>query len=469
MVSQGRHIPAPHVRLLSERLVAAVGERVLAEREGRLGEFRGARIIIEMPPRHSKSETTSHWFPVWLLNNWPHWRIILASYEADFAASWGRKVRNTIAANPDLLNVRISGSSSAANRWETTAGGGMVTAGVGGPITGKGGDVLLVDDPIKNWQEASSSTVRDHIWDWWTSTAYTRLEPGGIAIVIMTRWHQDDLAGRLIERMNSGEGEPWEVIRLPALAELDDPLGRKPGEALWPARYNEETLARIRQNVGEYVWQALYQQNPTTPGGTIFLRDWFEDDRRYDAQSRSIVNRTVARYISWDTAMRESDDAAYSAAVVGELWPDYRLGVREVYRERLSFPELCAQVEALASHHNRDGKLQAVVIEDKASGIQLLQTLRAQAPDWLRQILVAFEPKGDKELRARQASVWCANGSVVLPHPASTVHWLFDFERELFEFPRSAHADQVDAFSQLIDYLRNYLEAGLRARQGAIA
>lgn len=441
---------------------------MLAEREGRLGDSRGARIIVEMPPRHSKSETVSHWFPVWLLNNWPHWRVILTSYEADFASSWGRKVRNTIQANERALRVRVSGDSAAANRWDTTAGGGMVTAGVGGPITGRGGDVLIVDDPIKNSAEANSGTIRDHIWEWWQSTAYTRLEPGAMVIVVMTRWHQDDLAGRLLREMQEGTGEPWQEIKLPAIAEGEDVLGRRTGEALWPARYNAEALARIRENVGPYVWDSLYQQRPTAPGGTIFQRDWFGN--RYalhpdDEDGIKLLRNVVGRWISWDTALKDSQDSAYTAATVAELTADYRLMIREVYRERLTFPHLPAAITSLAARYD-DGLLRGVIIEDKASGISALQTLRSSAPEWLRALLIPFSPQGDKETRAKQAAVWCANGSVLLPQPGEGVPWLFDFERELFEFPRSAYADQVDTFSQVVLYTEHLLAAGLSGRQG---
>lgn len=250
-ISPDRYQIPPHVDLMSRVLAdAAMGRR--------------PRVIISMPPRHSKSETASHWYPVWYLDRFPSRRIILCSYEADFAASWGRKARDTIRANPDKLRVRIKTDTTAAARWETTAGGGMVTAGVGGPITGRGANVLVVDDPVKNAEEAESEITREAIWRWWTSTAYTRLEPGAAAVVVATRWHEDDLIGRLLLAAEEG-GEEWEVINLPAIAEAGDPLGRPEGAALWPERYDVPDLARIRGAVQPYVWEALYQQHPTPP------------------------------------------------------------------------------------------------------------------------------------------------------------------------------------------------------------
>lgn len=223
--------------------------------------------MVMMPPRHGKSETSSFWTPAWFLENWPDRRVILCSYEADFAASWGRRVRNLITENQDRFTVRVADDSSAAERWHTTAGGAMATAGIGGPITGKGGDMLILDDPIKNSEQANSATYRDRAWEWWGSTFLTRREPGASVVMVLTRWHDDDLAGRVLR--TSPEG--WEVIRLPAIAGEHDDLGRKPGAALWPARYNAADLTRIRREVGDYVWQALYQQTPPNlEGGSVY-------------------------------------------------------------------------------------------------------------------------------------------------------------------------------------------------------
>lgn len=447
-LSGGRWVAAKHHDLLAEKLVDIVAGRI-------------KRLIVEMPPRHGKSELCSVWFPVWYLNLRPEARIILSSYEADFAASWGRRVRNTIQEHAPELRARIADDSSAANRWHTTAGGGMVTAGVGGAITGRGADVLIVDDPIKNAQEANSATVREHIWEWWTSTARTRLQPDGAVILVMTRWHLDDLAGRL---KSQEDGEEWEVLTLPAVAEGEDVLGRNPGDPLWPEQYDGESLERTQGAVGPYVWDALYQQRPTAPGGAIMLREWWEH-RRYDIADRKTQLGTVGRYISWDTGMKDGDDNAYTVAAVGDLWADYRLGLRDVYRHRLTFPALPQAIESMAHTWNHDGKLRGIIVEDKASGISAIQTLRSSAPKWISDLLIPFQPSGDKEHRAKQAAVWCANGSVWLPKPDDKVPWLFDFERELFEFPRAQFADQVDAFSQLILYVEHLLSAGHHARE----
>ena len=243
------------------------------------------RLIINMAPRHGKSELVSHWFPVWFLDTFPQFRVILTSYEADYAASWGRKVRNTIQAHQEELRVRISSDSSAANRWDTTDGGGMNTAGAAGPITGKGANVLIIDDPHKDREQAESEVYREKIWDWWTGTARERLEPmpwapHGVAILMMTRWHTDDLASRLIARKVDLVEEaqyalPWYVYKLPALALDNDPLGRAPGEALWPEKYSREALLTTKAEISPYDWEAEYQQSPIMKAGSLFRREYF--------------------------------------------------------------------------------------------------------------------------------------------------------------------------------------------------
>lgn len=218
----------------------------------------GARIMVHAPPRHGKSDLISKWFPLWCLEHWPHKRVILCAYSDTFASRWGRRVRNEAAEYKDQLTVRISQDSKANDDWETTEGGGMKTAGVGGPITGRGGDIMIVDDPIKNWEEAGSSNRRDTVGDWWDTTFLTRLEPGGIVVLDMTRWHEDDLAGRIIE---STEGKDWKVINLLAEAEEGDILGRAVGDPLWPERYGREDLAKVKRR-SNYVWESMYQQRP---------------------------------------------------------------------------------------------------------------------------------------------------------------------------------------------------------------
>ena len=256
--SGGRWQLAPHLGLIDSQLLdVAKG---------------GARVIVCMPPRHGKSELVSRYFPAWFIGTFPERRVMLASYEADFAAGWGAKARDLLDRTGGAFGVRVRGDSSARGRWDVVGHeGGMVSVGVGGAMTGRGADALIIDDLVKNYEEAHSPTQRDRVWDWFRSVAYTRLEPGGSIVVIQTRWHEDDLVGRLLEN----EAERWQVVSLPALAEADDPLGRAEGAPLWPSRFDRAALEEKRQTLGSYLWSALYQQRPSPAAGAVFRREWF--------------------------------------------------------------------------------------------------------------------------------------------------------------------------------------------------
>jgi len=228
---------------------------------------RPLRLLIEIPPREGKSELLSHWTPVWFTANWPTKRVLLGTYEAGFASDWGRKARDEVSEHAVELGVKPKLDKWAANSWELETGGGMDTAGVGGPFTGKGGHLGIIDDPVKNIEEALSPVYREKTWDWYTRVFRTRIEPGGSIVGAMQRWHVDDLFGR-IERLS---GEKWEVIKMPMIAEKDDVLGRYPGERLWPERYSEQEIIDIRDGVEEDGWNAQYQQRPEYNAGDCFF------------------------------------------------------------------------------------------------------------------------------------------------------------------------------------------------------
>lgn len=253
-----RYLVPRHVAFLSTRLAMAI-----------LG-FAKRRLIVSCPPRHGKSEQISNWCPTWFLNNWPYKRVMLGAYNTDFAKQWGRKVRNNIETYRDDLAVRMSNDSTGVEHWHTTEGGGMMARGLGGAFTGFGGDLLICDDPIKSAAEANSAAYREAVWAWWTSAFMTRVEPGATVILTMTRWHTDDLVGRILS--DPEQSQHWDVIILPALAdEHGDPLGRKAGEALWPERKSAHDLAAEKVAVGDYVWKALYQQvPPNLNGGNVY-------------------------------------------------------------------------------------------------------------------------------------------------------------------------------------------------------
>lgn len=434
LASNGRWQLAPHLARLNSALLDVWA-----------GDCR--RLIIEMPPRHGKSEFASRFFPAWFVGKEPDKRVILASYEAEFAATWGQKARDILREwGQPVFGARLNTSSAARNLWNVARrSGGMTTAGVGGPITGKGADLLIVDDPVKNAKEANSATIRDQIWDWWQSTAYTRLEPGGAAIIIMTRWHEDDLVGRLL-RAEADGGEPWRRLRLPALAEADDPLGRAEGEALWPARYGAERLAEIRSVVGSYWFSALYQQRPQVDGGLVFRRPWFRTYRaargadgqptHYELAADAGVKRVPVdacyRLSVVDLAVSTSNSADWTVVSTWAVTPDRELVLLDVVRDRVEGADHMPLVRRTFERWRPS----FVGIERTAYQLALVQTaVRAGLP------VLQLVADRDKLSRALVASARYEAGMVY--HPAAAP-WLEAWEAELLAFPNGAHDDQVD-------------------------
>lgn len=421
-LSAGRYRYARHIAYLSERIAYHV----------RHGD---GRLIVAMPPRHSKSETISHYTPVWALDQFPWLKIILCSYEASFARSWGRMVRNTIADHVDRLRVRIAEDSQAAEGWQTTEGGGMNTAGAGGPITGKGADLLIVDDPFKNAEEAESATIREKIWEWWQSTARTRLEPGGTIIILHTRWHEDDLIGRLIQQAQADpEADQWEVINFPAIAEDADLLGRQPGEALWPWRYPAEALTKLAKAVGSRWFAAMFQGRPAPAEGGLLKRTWWGFYRERPARFDEVIQ-------SWDMAFKDTKSSDY---VVGQVWG--RIGAEKYLldqvRDRMDFPATLQAVRALTA---KWPQAHAKLVEDKANGPAVIAQLKREIAG-----LIAVEPEGGKVARVNAVSPTIEAGNVYLPDP-SIAPWIGDFLTECSQFPNGAHDDQVDAMSQALN------------------
>lgn len=246
--------PARHLKLVSDAIVAACWNQ-------------GPRfLIVSMPPRYGKSQLVSRRTPAWFLANWPNKKVIVCGYGSTFAREWGRLVRNDVEKDAVDLGIRVSRDSSSAESWRIEGReGGMDTAGVGGPLTGKGADLLVIDDPVKNAEEAMSSLARDKVWDWWISTARTRLHPGGVIVVVMTRWHSDDMAGRLLK----SDSDTWHEIRLPAIWESDEPdaIGRTKGEVLWPWRFSEQEVLDTKRASSAEWWESLYQQTPIDEAG----------------------------------------------------------------------------------------------------------------------------------------------------------------------------------------------------------
>lgn len=392
------------------------------------------RLILSVPPRHGKSELISKYLPAWFVGTHPGRRVILASYQADFAASWGRKARTLLDEwGADLFGVRVSRDSSAADRWDIEGqGGGMQTAGVGGSITGKGADLLIIDDPVKNYEEAHSERMRESVWDWFTSTAYTRLEPRATVIVIMTRWHEDDLVGRLKDRLAH---EGWTDILFPALAGEADALSRKPGEALWPERFDVPRLLKIKETLGSYQWSALYQQTPRPEDGGLFRREWLS--RFVDA-----VPTHAKRVRGWDKASTEGGGDYSAGVLIGDDAGVFY--IEDVVRGQWSSGQRNAVILQTAElDQQRVGKRNYAVWVEREGGSGGKESAEISLKELAGFDAHADLVTGDKEARARAFAAQCEAGNVRLVRGA----WNQRYIDELCGFPSGTHDDQVDASS----------------------
>lgn len=406
---------------------------------------RCSRLIVTMPPQNGKSSLVSHWFPVWFLDLFPKRRVVFVSYGAEYAESWGRRVRNSIEEHAASLSVRVADDNGAAGEWETTEGGGMVSVGIGGSVTGRRANLLIFDDPIKNAEEAGSETHRRKVWEFFQSAAYTRLTPDGAIIVIMTRWHEADLVGMLDAQEKAG-GERWERLNLPAVAEENDPMGRAVGDPLWKSRWPIEALMRIKRAIGSYFWAALYGQRPTPPEGNYFKRAWFKvipADR---------VPRNLRTSRSWDlaaTADTGSNDPDWLAGC--KLGVDDATGVYyvlHVRRDRLS-PD--GVEKAIAQTAAIDGPGVSIRIEQEgaASG-KIVAYHYTRMLDGYDARFVAV-PRASKFTRSGPFNAACERGDVILV----AGEWVEAFLDELAGFPTASHDDQVDgavgAYTALTD------------------
>jgi predicted phage terminase large subunit-like protein len=321
IASQGRWLPARHLAYLDAAIMESIDEAAAGRIEG---------LVVSMPPQHGKSELCSKYLPAWYLGRYPDRRVILTSYEADFAASWGRKARELLEHWGHLFGVKVHRRSGAAARWDLDGReGGMTAAGVGGPITGKGVHLLIVDDPIKNDEEARSSTFRQKQWEWWQAVATTRLRPGALIIVIQTRWHRDDLTGRIL-RQAEVKGRHWRIVKFPALAEDQDELGREQGEALWPEVFTKERLETVKATRTNYYWQAMYQQNPQAEGSVEWPDSFFGPDIWFNEWPDSWLCKAVALDPSKGTESKFGDYSAFAMIMVsgGIVYVDADLSIR---------------------------------------------------------------------------------------------------------------------------------------------
>lgn len=425
-------------------------ERAVLALIGRAYRF----LLVEVPPRHGKSELISKYVPAWYLGLRPQDRVILASYEAGFARSWGRRSRDLLSTYGHLFGVSVREDVYAQDEWETDQGGGMLTAGVGGAVTGRGANLIIVDDPHKNAEEALSQTMREKVWDWWQSTLYTRLEPDGVMVIMQTRWHEDDLAGRALAK----SGLPWARIRLPAIAEDNDPLGRLPGQALWPQRYNAEALATIKDTVGSYWWSALYQQSPTPVGDTLYRREWAGTWelkhgilmlRRHGETVPTLVPLAgCVKFGMMDLAASTKQSADYTVLSSWLMTPQRDLILLDVDRRRLEAPD---QTKMMRAAKDKWG-LSFIGVEATAYQLSLVQHAEREGLP-----VKPLRADRDKVARALTGSAYMESGKLYFPKWAS---WLPEFEAELYAFPGGKHDDQADTVAYAAIYAGNRHDQG---------
>ena len=409
--------PAAHHLLLLDRLEA-------------LAHHRMDRLIVLMPPGSAKSTYASVLFPAWFLAGNPGAAVIAASHTSDLASHFGRQVRNIVSEHTEPLGIRLATDSRSANRFGTNIGSQYFATGINGPVTGRRADLVIIDDPIKSHVEADAAAAREHLWRWYQTELLTRLRKGGRIVLVMTRWHQDDLAGRLLATDAS-----WHILRLPALAEANDPMLRMPGAPLWPDWQDELALGRIRASVGSRVWQSLYQQAPVSDAGSMFH---LPSITILDASP--VAQRAVR---AWDIAASEATDGRDPDWTAGVKLIDTgggRYVVSDVVRFRAG-PHAVA--EAIAATAQQDGHGVPIGLPQDPGSAGKLQLA------WLQQRLSGFRvvsgpETGSKVLRATPVAARIEAGGLAVVRAGFTDAFL----AELRDFPHGRKDDQVDALSR---------------------
>ena len=411
--------------------------KVMAKAFERVARGEVKRLIINMPPRHTKSEFASYMLPAWFLGKFPKKKIIQCSNTAELAVGFGRKVRNLLDSDQYAQifpNVSLRHDSKAAGRWATNEGGEYFAIGVGGTVTGKGADLLIIDDPHSEQEAAlaaSDPSVYDKVFEWYSSGPRQRLQPGGSIIVVMTRWGKRDLTGRILQGVVERDGEDWEVIDFPAILPSGNPL--------WPEFWPLPELEALRNELPSSKWNAQYMQSPTSESGAIVKREWWKEwDREEPPRCEFIIQ-------SWDTAFTKNERSDYSACTtwgvfyLNENPEDAHIILLDAFKRRMEFPEL----KETAYRHYMEYEPDAFIVEAKASGAPLIFELRQMGIP-----VSEFTPSrgNDKIARINSVSDLFASGKVWAPR----TRWAEEVMEEMAAFPNSDHDDLVDSSTQAL-------------------
>lgn len=415
-------------------LNAAIVEAVFGPRK---------RLIVAMPPQHAKSSTVSVLTPAWYLGTFPHRNVLLASYAAKLAKSLGRRARQIVeSTGRSAYEVAVDPDVKAAGEWRLDGfGGGMVSAGVAGDFRGRSGDLVIVDDPIKDSKQALSPGYLDGLWDWFTSVLEGRLSPDATLIVVATRLHERDLAGRILSEF----GDEWDHLRLPAIAEPGDALGRKVGEALWPERYDEAYLERRRRRVGSFWWAAEYQQRPAPAEGGIIQKAWI---RFWGTAQRPRPERFDEVILSVDANLKETRGGSFAVIQVwGRLGADVYL--LDELRGRWGFEGLLRAFETLANRYPAAGRK---LVEDTAAGPAAMSILSRK---WSGVTPIKVAGLGSKVARLRAVAPVFETGNVYVPNPELPGNaWVRVYVESLCAFPNGEGTDEGDATSQALAWFQ---------------
>ena len=411
--------------------------KVMAKKFEEIASGKVKRLIINMPPRHTKSEFASYLLPAWFLGKFPNKKIIQCSNTAELAVGFGRKVRNLVGSDvyaEVFPNVALQVDSKAAGRWATNHGGDYFAIGVGGTVTGKGADLLIIDDPHSEQEAAIASTnpeVYDKVYEWYSSGPRQRLQPGGAIIVVMTRWAKRDLTGRIVKSWVDKDGEEWEIIDFPAILPS--------GKPLWPEFWSLKELESLKLELPLSKWNAQYQQQPTSEEGAIVKREWWKIWEPERPPNCEFVIQ------SWDTAFTKNERSDYSACTtwgvfyMNENEEDPHVILLDALKKRMEFPEL----KETAYQHYMDWEPDAFVVEAKASGSPLIYELRQRGIP-----VQEFTPTrgNDKIARINSVSDLFASGKVWAP----PTRWAEEVIEEMAAFPNSEHDDLVDSSTQAL-------------------